>query len=349
MNTLIYYLIKVTLKLTEVGLRFLSKKVTLEGLETLCPPLKKGSSLSENSLGQKSFHVGIVVPYRDNFVMTERCLSYLKKLNLPPHLKATLILADNGSSQKETQEGIAKIMTLEFPMPILKCILDYPFNYSKINNDAVYFASKELEKNHGTPLTHLWFLNNDVMVIDPNALQKLSSACNLPNCGAVGNTLLYPNQKIQHLYAEPFVKIIASHPFKNDILPHDSSWLNSPRSVPAVTGASLFISVEAFEASGRFDERLPTLGQDIDLCLTLREAGKVIVVLPGLILIHEESSTKKAVFPISEVEYFYNKWDHSTLLNSRPVLKWSEKLYLSSLSWKYPVTLYVHGKRNANR
>jgi len=349
LHTLFYYFVKISLKLLELGLRSISKKVPLDEMEELCPALDTTKSLGEGSTKNERFHVGIVVPYRDNFPMTEKCLSYLKKLTFLPNVQATLILADNGSSKQNTLDGIAKFMAVEFPMPIVKCNLNYPFNYSKINNDAVLFAAKELKKSQKSALTHLWFLNNDVLVIDPNALEKLTAASTLPNCGAVGNTLLYPNQKIQHLYAEPFSKIIASHPFKNQDLPTGSSWLHSPREVPAVTGASLFINIELFQSVGGFDERLPTLGQDIDLCLKLRAASKIIFTVSDLILIHEESSTKQAVFPISEVEYFYKKWEHSPLAHSRPIMKWSEKLYVSPLKLNYPVSLYVNTKKSAGK
>jgi len=107
--------------------------------------------------------------------------------------------------------------------------------------------------------------------------------------------------------------------------------------------------MELFEGIVGFDERLPTLGQVIDLCLKLRLAGKFILTVSDLVLIHEESSTKESVFPISEVEYFYRKWEHSPFANSRPIMKWSEHLYISPLKWKYPAASYVNAKKNAGK
>jgi GT2 family glycosyltransferase len=276
--------------------------------------------------------------------MTRRCLQHLKVLNLPIHTQATLILADNGSNEPSTHKGIEDLIASRFPFPIMKFDFDYPFNFSKINNDAYQCAANELKKNNLMPLTHIWFLNNDVMVIDSNAILKLLRASQLPNCGAVGNTLLYPNRKIQHLYAEPFTKIIASHPFKGELLPGNSSWSMSNRIVPAVTGASFFMTAQNFLAVGKFDELLPTLGQDIDLCLKLRLDSKIIISAADLILIHEESSTKNSNFPLYEVEYFYRKWRNFSDEHPRPVLKWSEKPYLSSITWNYPAMLYARNR-----
>ena len=345
MRTVFYYFVKSILKSIELSLRAFSKKVSIHSLESLCPSVVENSfPIRSAPSGNEPLHIGIIVPFRDNFSMTERCLHYISKLYLPNHVKATLILADNGSSEQSTLDGVDAILASEFPMPILRFIFDYPFNFSKINNDALQSASNELRKKDIAPLTHVWFLNNDVLAIDANSLVKLIATSKIENCGAVGNTLLYPNHKIQHLYAEPFTKIIGSHPFRGEVLPDECNWSHSFRIVPAVTGASLFMKVNTFQTAGKFDEMLPTLGQDIDLCLMLREQKKLIIAATNLILIHEESSTKKAIFPVEEVEYFYKKWSRFSKANQRPILKWSEKLYLSPITWNYPALLYVRSK-----
>jgi GT2 family glycosyltransferase len=158
----------------------------------------------------------------------------------------------------------------------------------------------------------LLFLNNDVELRNPESLQQaVSFACQTPDCGAVGITLLYPDQRIQHIFAAPGVKIVAAHPFKGRNRSLLKNWSAFARQVPAVTGAFLLVSLEHFKKAGGFDENLPTVGQDIDLCLNLQKMGLRNWALPYIEAIHWESASRQhARIDFGEVRYIYEKWQN---------------------------------------
>jgi hypothetical protein len=97
-----------------------------------------------------------------------------------------------------------------------------------------------------------------------------------------------------------------------------------------------------FQASGMFDEDLPTLGQDIGLCLDVwHKLGKfsAVVTKPGAI--HHEGMTKAPSFPMHEVRIFYDKYRallNSPALYSKHLSRWTEQPLLAlPFEPNYPV------------
>lgn len=285
--------------------------------------------------GLSSGKVFIVIPFRDRWELTSKCLDTLHRLEIPENLKVVVILADNGSIEAKTAEGIKHFMGKANPFEVKHLILDYPFNYSKINNDAIKLMDCSSEDI-------LWFLNNDIQVISMNCLTIFRKALSYKEIGILGNTLLYPNGSIQHLYAMPGVKMIAAHPFRGKDLNLAHPWFKSWHIVPAVTGASLVIRFQDFQTIGGFDENLPTLGQDIDLCLRSQKIGLLTITCPEIQMIHEESVSKKSNFPFEEVGYMYRKWDKDLTqhkLVPKKYLRWSEQPYMVLYQPPYPAKL----------
>ena len=70
--------------------------------------------------------------------------------------------------------------------------------------------------------------------------------------------------------------------------PGDQGELRKVRAVPAVTGACLMIRRSLYSHLGGFDERLPVVGNDVDLCCRVREMGLLVAVTPFARLIHFE-------------------------------------------------------------
>jgi GT2 family glycosyltransferase len=64
------------------------------------------------------------------------------------------------------------------------------------------------------------------------------------------------------------------------------------RNFSAVTGASMMVRRELFEALGGFDDDLAVAYNDVDFCLRLREEGYLVVYTPYAELIHYESVTR---------------------------------------------------------
>lgn len=265
----------------------------------------------------------VIIPFKDRWDLTSACLKTLNAQTMPHEFSIRVVLVDNGSVTAQTSQGIASAPKNYPRLKIEILRADYPFNFSKLNNDA-------FKKFHSKDTTWVLFLNNDVELNDQTIITRMASCLeSVPEAGAVGCTLLYPDQRIQHIFAAPGVKIIAAHPLKGVPSNKALAWFQKPaRPVSAVTGAVMMLRAKDFEASDMFDENLPTLGQDIILCLNvLNKLSKKIVVVMNVHIIHHESETKAFSFPAAEINYIYSRYGKmlaGSQWYSDKISRWSE-------------------------
>lgn len=284
----------------------------------------------------------IVVPFRDKWELTRKCLDSLLKQDFDK-LAVRLVLVDNGSREDATAKGIARVFPQWEGVAEVRIIRDEsPFNFSRINNMAVR-ESAEFGADH------VLFINNDVEFKHASALRQLINfklAC--PNAGALGCTLLYPNSRIQHLFLAPGVKIVGAHPLRGQIFEPSNEWYREPRPIAAVTGAMVLVSVEDFLAVGGFEETLAFSNQDLDLCLKLQELGRVNWVLPQVLAAHFEGASREERFFPHEAEFMYQKWGPQLTENafySSRLSRWSEQPALALLKLDYPWRSYLQAFR----
>ncbi len=292
----------------------------------------------KDSVIPKPLEIHILVPFRDRWNLTNQCLNSIVQQHRV-NLNIQLHLIDNGS-QASTVSEIQKWMKLS-PLDSSYHRVDKPFNFSTLCNTALAIPPKEYQ--------YFLFLNNDVVLEDPSTLQKAAHfAFENQDCGAVGITLLYPNRKIQHVFAAPGVKIVAAHPFKGCSTSILQAWRAKARRVPAVTGAFMLTPSVLFHRLDGFDENLPTTGQDIDLCLKLQSEGYSSWVLPNLMAIHHESASRFGKrINTKEVDYIYEKWQ--TLLTQHSeypaqISRWSEQPAFRFFERSYPYKLLLSGR-----
>jgi GT2 family glycosyltransferase len=278
----------------------------------------------------------IIIPFKDKWDLTKCCLDSLERQTIAQRGQIRVVLVDNGSSDSVTIEGLrgAKERYPALKIELLRA--DYEFNFSRLNNHAFQAFASAVTKT-------VLFLNNDVELLNEEILMNMVQSLNsLPKVGVMGCTLLYPDRTIQHLFVAPGVKIIASHPLKGVPWRPDLLWFSKKiRPVAAVTGALMLLRAQDFRSAGGFDESLPTLGQDVTLCLKInRELGRYNVVYNAPAAIHHESMTKATKFPLKEINYAYTNYgddlNHDMFFN-RKFSRWSERLILAP-SWepKYP-------------
>ncbi len=245
----------------------------------------------------------VLVPFRDHWSITKECLDSIEK-QAAPAIEARIVLIDNGSKDPGTVAAMADRargqLANGFSVKILK--IDEPFNFSRLNNLGVAFAADFAPD-------FVLFLNNDVEFLTPDTLSRLLAfARATPRLGALGCTLLFPDRRVQHLFLAPGVKIVGAHPFKGFRLPASAAWFQAPRPVAAVTGAALLLSAASFQKVHGFDEALPTVGQDLDLCLKLQKAGLTNWVLPDVQMLHKEGASRGKAIAKHEVAAMYAKW-----------------------------------------
>lgn len=285
----------------------------------------------------------VVIPFRDRWDLTTACLKALNNQSIPSDLSIRVVLVDNGSVMPETLSGIASASEHCQNLKIEILRADYPFNFSKLNNDA--FKKFRTQKTKW-----VLFLNNDVSLDDRSIVTRMTSCLETVwQVGAIGCTLLYPNRRIQHLFAAPGVKIIAAHPLKGTPYNAQFAWFEkSVRPVAAITGAVMMLRAAEFESLRMFDEKLPTMSQDIDLCMSVYfNLGKYCASLSSADVIHKESVTKTSDFSGDEVRYVKEKWGH--LLDKHPLYstklsRFSERPLLEMIpGLRYPVEIIVTG------
>ncbi|HEY3323597.1 MAG TPA: glycosyltransferase [Planctomycetota bacterium] len=173
-----------------------------------------------------------------------------------------------------------------------------PFNWSRVNNLGATHAKG----------SHLLFLNDDMELISPDWLQALLEFSQVPEIGAVGGRLLFPDDRLQHggvnvLDGNP------GHPFYGCEAGRNDYFYNTivHRNCAAVTGACLMTRADVFKSVGGFAEKFHLNYNDVDYCLRVIESGKRIVYTPYAELYHYESVSKAGVGQ-DELAAFKSVW-----------------------------------------
>ncbi|MEB3357533.1 MAG: tetratricopeptide repeat protein [Synechococcales bacterium] len=247
--------------------------------------------------------VSIIIPTRNLGQMVNACLKSIFERSTYANFE--VVLLDNGSDDPETLAILQDWKTQE-PERFRYCRYDVPFNYSHINNYAVTQAQGD----------YLLFLNNDTEVITPDWLEGMVEQAQRPSIGAVGATLFYEDDTIQHAGVIVGIGGIAGHSHKGARRTDVGYFatLIATSNYAATTGACLMCRREVFEAVGGFDETLAVAFNDVDLCLKMGRQGYRNVVLPHVQLYHYESKSRGYEDTPEKVKRFQRE---ATLLKQR--------------------------------
>ena len=237
--------------------------------------------------------VSIIIPTMAKLELVTPCIETL--LSLTDYSNFDIVILDN--SRGKNPDGISYL--IDKGLKVIEC--DFDFNWPRLNNLGAKESDGEL----------LLFLNDDVEITDAGWLTELVKQAQRPCVGTVGALLYYPEGMLQHAgvflvdtgggCAHLFHKMAPSSELRGNL--H-----NLVREVSANTGACLLVSRENFAAVGGFDEGLAVVGNDIDLCLKLRQKGLVNIWTPRCSLIHHESISRKASVPKEDEALMWNKW-----------------------------------------
>ena len=268
--------------------------------------------------------VSIIIPNKDEKETLKACIESIREKTEYTNYEI-LIIENNSTSQeifhyyKELSED-PRIRLLRWKKE---------FNYSAINNYGVRHAKGE----------YLLFLNNDVTVITPGWIKEMLGVCQRPDTGAVGVKLIYPDNTIQHAGCVIGIGGIAGHMFV-DMPANRTGYLHKAsllQDMSAVTAACMMMKRSAFVEAGGFTEELSVAFNDVDLCLKVRQNGKLIVYDPYVQLYHMESKTRggednkaKVRRFQEEIEYMRTRWID--------ILKKGDPYYNKNLSltkWNY--------------
>ena len=234
--------------------------------------------------------VSFIVPLFNNLAETKAMLESLRA-TVPENLNFEIVLIDDFSSDG-TREWMA---TLDDPS--VKTLLNSTnLGFARSNNAAVRVASGEI----------LALVNND-LVFAPGWLEPMLVALETPalNAGLVGNVQFrVSDNSLDHagVRVTPLGKIEHIHALPDKSLEYAK--------VFAVTGACILIRRADFKDLDGFDEEYVNGGEDIDLCLRIRQRGKHVYVATKSTIHHHVSLSRNRQSSQNErnSRRIYKKW-----------------------------------------
>jgi len=285
------------------------KKVLLEHIQRLG---LNGSIYFGNFLGSYKIKyelndrkkVSIIIPNKDHINELDCCLRSIYSKTTYDNYE--IIIVENNSTDVQTFEYYESLKKYDNLTVVVW--QGKGFNYSAIVNYGVLFAKGE----------YLLLLNNDVEVITSTWLEEMVMYLQRDDVGIVGAKLYFPDDTVQHVGVYIDKSIGAGHAAYK--LPKCSQGYYGKagvvQNVSAVTGACLMTKKNLFNEVSGLDTVLFTIEfNDIDLCMKIRELGKLAVLTPIAELYHNESKSRKndadnlnRVRAIRERDNFLAKW-----------------------------------------
>jgi GT2 family glycosyltransferase len=220
----------------------------------------------------------IIIPTRDRSDLLEKCLEGLFGNTSWPH---EVIVIDNGSVEAKTE----KLFDDYRPFGLRVVRLDIPFNFSMLCNAGVRAATHP----------YIVLLNNDIVLKRSDWLSEMMAYATLPQVGAVGAKLLYPDGRLQHAGVMLGLTQLCGHLWRGLVA---TSQMHEPRIGTsslrsAVTAACLCIEKTKFNLVGGLNEdQFAVTLNDVDLCLKLGEEGFVNVYAAQAVAYHHESESR---------------------------------------------------------
>lgn len=223
--------------------------------------------------------VSIIIPTLDHVETLKTGVESI--LNRTTYSNYEIIIVDTGSKEPATQDYY-QLLSKNERIKLLNW--NKPFNYSAVNN----FAANQAKGDY------LIFLNNDIEIETAEWIEAMLQFCQRHDVGAVGAKLFYPDFTVQHGGVILGVGGIAGHSHKSFPRQSDGYFgrLSVPLNLSAVTAACVMVPTKVFKEVKGFDEGYPLAFNDIDLCLKIRETGRLIIWTPYAQLIHYESKTR---------------------------------------------------------
>jgi GT2 family glycosyltransferase len=225
--------------------------------------------------------VSVLIPTTGNATLLEPCLESIFSRSTYQNFEVLLLVNEAQHTDPQRAELLrrsterARVRVLSYPYR--------PFNYSWVNNWGAGEASG----------TILCLLNDDIEVITPEWLERLVARATLPDVGAVGAMMYYPDDTIQHAGVILGLSGIAGHAFHAQ--PRGSCGYFSraclEQDLSCVTAGCLAIRRELFQQLGGFSERFAVAFNDVDFCIRLRQAGWRVLWTPTVELYHRESAS----------------------------------------------------------
>lgn len=237
--------------------------------------------------------LSVVIPSKDNPEVLFHCLdSFVKRTK--SSYPCELILVDNGSREENRKRIEKKVKELnqnltnsEEELTLTGCTYLYrpmKFNFSEMCNIGAKKAKGKV----------LFFLNDDMEIIQPDWMERMMEKVLLSRVGVVGAKLLYPDSDMIQHAGITNLRVGPAHKlqFLEDGTEHYFGMNRGVHNMLAATGACLMVRREVFAEAGGFCTDLAVAFNDVDLCYTIFEHGYDNIVRNDVVFYHHESLSR---------------------------------------------------------
>ena len=273
------------------------------GRVTVLPGVVGGDDLDEPACYDVRYEidggpsVDIIIPTRDRLDLLKRCIASIRTVTTYTSYRITVV--DNDSVEEST------LRYLEHPdLHVVRC--PGSFNFSRLVNRGVESSGAD----------YILLLNNDITVLTPDWIEAMLELAQLPEVGAVGCRLVFPDGSVQH----EGVALLPEYTAANVSWPWPVI-----RDTSAVTAACMLVRRDAYWSIGGFDEDIAVCYNDVDFCLRMGRSGRHVVYTPNAELEHAESATRGRTNPRDDIDLFFNRWgtpDHLRDPFVSPHVRW---------------------------
>lgn len=250
--------------------------------------------------------VSIIIPTENALSLTKKCIDSVRKHTNYPNFE--IVVINNASDDPE----FLKYLRIEQSENKIKAIdYDKSSNHSEMNNIATASVDSDF----------VLFMNNDIEIISEKWLEQLVAVTELDeSIAVVGGMLLYPNGTVQHGGVILGLNGTAGHAHKcmSNLWPGYIGRLHTLQEMSGITAALALVRRSCFDHVGGFDSnRYPTLYNDVDLCIRLRNKGYRCIYNPMVRAIYYETKTRS----VNSEELVYKQRlvsDYAEILNRDP-------------------------------
>ena len=236
--------------------------------------------------------LSIIIPNKDHSDDLDLAIRSIVTKSTYKNLE--FIVVENNSTEKKTFDYYERIQK-EFAN-VKVVFWEREFNYSLINNFGVGYASGE----------YLFFLNNDIEMINPTSIEEMMWYAFRKDVGIVGARLLYNDDTIQHAGVVVGFGGVAGHTFIG-LADVENSYFHRALTLQdysAVTAAALITKKSIFNEVGGFSEELAVAFNDIDFCMKVRSKNYLVVYNPYALFYHYESKSRGLEDSPEKIERF---------------------------------------------
>lgn len=244
--------------------------------------------------------VSIIIPLKCDNVTIKSCIGSI--LSKTAYLNYELLLIDSQNCERSDIEDFLQELGLQERIFLIR----NPKNNTP--STAINFAASRARGDY------LLLLNDDVLVVQENWLERLLTYALRQDVGIVGCRLVLPDQKVKGtgviLGKQDAVACPVEYANLEDAGYMGRGW--AAQNFSAITADCMLVCIEIFFQAGGLDEKnFPERFYDFDLCLKVKKQGYRIVWTPYVTLCrYHDASEEKSVTDrdLKSRKSFIKKW-----------------------------------------